>query len=441
MVPEVDDRASELRELEQMFDRLWRLPRSLTGDGVRATHAVLGELMPLERFELESGTPVLDWVVPQEWRVYEAYVVAPDGQRLLDFHSNNLHLVGYSEPFEGRLSRSELDEHLYSLPDRPGAIPYVTSYYRPRWGFCLPHDLRASLPDGEYHVVVNTELGPGSMTISECVLPGTSSQEVLISSYTCHPSLANNELSGPLLAAFLYRRLARLEERRLTFRFLLAPETIGAIAYLHLRGDRLKRHTIAGYVATCVGGPGGLTYKRSRDAPTVADRAAEHVVARRAGVEGVKHTVLDFVPTGSDERQYGSPGYRLPIGSLMRTMYGTYPEYHTSLDDKEFVRLDNVQRTLDAYEDVCRLLDRNRTYLNTKPYGEPQLGRRGLYSDITVADSNVGVADALFWTLNLSDGDTDLLGIAERSGLAFDAIRRSADLLELAGLLRRLGEP
>lgn len=424
--------------MELLFDRLWPLPRSLTGEGVRSTHAELARLMPLESTELASGSAILDWTVPPEWVVNEAYVVAPDGSRLLDFRTNNLHLVGYSIPFRGRLTRAELDTHLYSLADRPDAIPYVTSYYSPRWGFCMTHTQRTALADGEYEVIVDTELKQGSMTISECVLPGSSSEEILISTYTCHPSMANNELSGPVLAAFLYRRLARVPERRVGFRFVFVPETIGAIAYLHLKGEWLKRHTIAGYVVTCVGGPGGLTYKRTRDAPTLTDRVAEHVVGKHSVEDDSEPQVLDFKPTGSDERQYCSPGYRLPIGSLMRTMYGTYPEYHTSLDDKAFVRLDNVQRTLDTYEDMCLTLDRNETYLNTKPYGEPQLGRRGLYSDITVAGDNVGVADALFWVLNLSDGQHDLVHVAERSGLPFTAVRAAADALEAAGLLKKV---
>lgn len=437
---DVEARADELRRMEALFDRLWPLPRSLTGAGVRASHTMLSEVLPLERIEVESHTPVLDWSVPLEWNVNEAYVIAPDGSRVLDFRINNLHLVGYSEPFRGRLSRAELDQHLYSLPDYPHAIPYVTSYYRRRWGFCLAHELRMALQDGEYQVVVDTELKQGSMTMSECLLPGASEHEVLISSYTCHPSLANNELSGPLLVAFLYQRLARRKLRRLSYRFLFAPETIGAIAYLSLRGDQVVANTVAGYVATCVGGPGGLIYKRCRDAPTLSDRAAEHVIAHSAAREDRPPKVIDFKPTGSDERQYNSPGYRLPVGSIMRTMYGTYPEYHTSRDDKAFVRLDNVQRTLDVYEEVCLTLDGNGTYLNTSPFGEPQLGRRGLYPDITVASENVGVADAVFWVLNLSDGNVDLLGVAERSGLPFSAIRDAADTLEAAGLLRHLGD-
>jgi aminopeptidase-like protein len=436
--PDAEQRSTELAELELAFDRLWPLPRSLTGEGVRRSHDILGEILPLERLEVPSDTKVHDWHVPPEWVVNEAYVLDPLGRRILDFDDNNLHLVGYSVPFRGRLSRDELDAHLFSLPAQPEAIPYVTSYYKARWGFCLSHHDRARLLDGEYEVVVDTLLVPGSMTISECVLPGISASEVLITSYTCHPSLANNEIAGPLVAAFLYRRLVRHQERRLTYRFVFAPETIGAIAYLAIRGDHLKANTVAGYVVTCVGGPDGLTYKRSRDAPTLADRAAEHVLRLVCVDESRPARLLDFVPTGSDERQYGSPGYRLPVGSLMRTMYGTYPEYHTSLDNKDFVELDSVQLTLDAYEQICMVLDGNETFLNLEPYGEPRLAVRGLYPDLTVAGSNVGAADPLFWVLNLSDGRTDLLSVADRSGLPFTKIRRAATVLEQAGLLSRV---
>lgn len=424
--------------MEALYDRLQPIPRSLTGDGVRRTHDLLGELLPLRRLEVPSGQQVFDWQVPPEWTVNEAYVVTPDGKRVLDFRDEPLHLVGYSVPFRGRLARAELDGHLYSLPAQPTAIPYVTSYYAPRWGFCLSHEQRLALPDGDYEVVVDTRLEAGSLTLSDCLLPGDSEDEVLLSTYTCHPSMANNELSGPLVAAFLYLRLAQLPRRRLSYRFVFAPETIGALAYLDLYGPELKRRVIAGYVITCTGGPKGLTYKRSLAGSTLADRAASHVLAHFVDLPNRLTSVLDFVPTGSDERQYNSPGFRLPVGSLMRTKYGTYPEYHTSLDNKAFLDLRAVQRTLDAYNEVCAVLDGNSRYQNRLPYGEPQLGRRGLYPTTTVGAENVAVADATFWNLCLADGDHDLLSIAERSGLWFAEVVQAAKRLEAAGLLEAL---
>lgn len=424
-------RRDERRDLEATFDRLWPLLRSLTGAGVRATHDILAEWLPLERIEVPTGTRVFDWTVPQEWVVRSATLRGPDGRTIVNVREHTLHLVGYSVPFDGVLSREELDEHLYSLPERPDAIPYVTSYYAPRWGFCLPDRVRRSLPAGSYRVEVDTELIDGSMTLSECVLPGASDREVLLSTYTCHPSMANNELSGPLVAAALYRRLAAWPARRLSYRFVFGPETIGAIAYLAMRGAHLSRQLDAGYVLTCLGDPGPFTYKRSRQGDSLADRAASYALSDMPDVRW-----LDFVPLGSDERQYGSPGFDLPVGSLMRSMYGTYPEYHTSDDDKSLIRFDALQASVDAYESVCRTLDLGGArYRNTMPYGEPQLGRRGLYDDLMVAGGHVHAADALFWVLNLSDGSNDLLAIAQRSGIALEAVASAADRCVAAGLL------
>ena len=418
--------------IEALFDRLWPLLRSLTGEGVRTTHDILSEYLPLQRIEVPSGTRVFDWIVPKEWVVREAHVFAPDGRRILDVADNNLRLVNYSVAFRGTLSRAALDAHLHSRPDMPDAIPYVTSYYEPRWGFCLSQHERDALPDGDYEVVVDTELKDGALTISEAVLPGLESDEVLISTYTCHPSLANNELSGPLVAALLYRRLAAWPERRLTYRFVFAPETIGAIAYLALRGDHLREHLVAGYVATCCGLDTHFTYKRSRRGASLADRAVVHALTAL----GVAHRIRDFAPTGSDERQYGSPGFDLPVGSLMRGAYGDYPEYHTSLDNKSLIDFSALRGTIDTYEAVCRTLDRNVTFESLLPYGEPQLGRRGLYPTLGAPDQAERVA-AMMWVLNLSDGGHDLLSIAERSGVSIDSLWTAAAAAQKAGILRR----
>ncbi len=429
-----DHRPAERAALAETFERLWPLNRSLTGDGVRATHDILGEWLPLERHEIASGTRVFDWTVPPEWVVREARVIGPDGSTVADVRDHTLHLVGYSTPFRGELPLDELDAHLYSLPARPDAIPYVTSYYAPRWGFCLPHRQRERLRPGTYRVVVDTELVEGSMTLSECVLGGESDREVLVSTYTCHPSMANNELSGPLVAAALYRRLAAWPRRRLGYRFVFAPETIGAIAYLALRGAHLKTALEAGWVVTCVGDAAPFTYKRSRRGDTLADRAAEHALSDRRDTRW-----WDFEPMGSDERQYGSPGFDLPVGSLMRSPYGTYPEYHTSDDDATVLDFGALQGSVDAYEELCRAADLGGArWRNLLPYGEPQLGRRGLYPDITVAGANLRAADAIFWVLNLSDGEHDLLGIARRSGVALSDLDRAARTLAAAGLMERL---
>ena len=417
------------------FDRLWPILRSITGDGVRETHDILSELIPLERIEVPSGTCVFDWQVPKEWVVREAYLIAPDGQRILDVHDNNLHLLNYSVPFRGTVHRNELDSHLFSLPDQPDAIPYVTSYYSPRWGFCLSQRQRDALPDGIYRVVIDTDHIDGTMTLGEAVLRGRQDREVLISTNTCHPSLANNELSGPLVSAFLYRRLAALEERQLTYRFVFLPETIGSLAYLWLRGDHLRKHMVAGYTVTCVGDAGRFTYKRSRIGNGLPDRAAEHVLSRKFGSE---FTIMDFFPDeGSDERQYCSPGFNLPVGSLMRTMYGKYAEYHTSLDNRDFVSFESMVESVEAYYQIIRVLDMNATYKNIMPYGEPQLGKRGLYPTLGTKGT-AAETSAIMWLLSSSGGDTDLLAIADKSGHQMDLLSSVAQKCLNAGLLERV---
>lgn len=310
-------------------------------------------------------------------------------------------------------------------------MPYATSYYAPRWGFCLSQRQRDALPEGEYEVVVDTETFPGALTLSDCLLPGTSGREVLLSSYTCHPSLANNELSGPLVAAGLYARLAKWPTRRLGFRFVFAAETIGAIVYLSMRGQHLLERLDAGYVLTCLGDRAALTYKRSRRGDSLADRAA--VAALPAFGEVRWH---DFSPLGSDERQYCSPGFDLPVGSVMRSMYGTYPEYHTSDDDKAFISFAALQGSIDACEALCLTLEQGGArYRSLAPFGEPQLGGRGLYPDLTVGANNVGAADAIFWVLNFADGDHDLLAVHERSGLPLADLHGAAQRCLAAGLL------
>ncbi len=428
----------ERAAIEEYFDRLWPLLRSLNGEGVRRTHEILRELLPLETREIPSGTPVLDWTVPPEWVVREAYVVAPDGRRMLDVRENNVHLMGRSMPFCGRISLAELEKHLHSMPALPKAIPFVISYYAPNWGFSIAHEERERLPDGDYEVVIDTDLVEGSTTISEVVLPGELPDEVLLSTYTCHPSMANDNLSGPLIAAFLYRRLAALPRRRLTYRFAFVPETIGAIIYLSQRGDLLRERLRAGYVVTCAGDPGPFTYKRSRRGDCLADRAAELILRRRPGPPP---RIRDFFPTGSDERQYCSPGFNLPVGSIMRSAYGDYAEYHTSLDNRDFVSFDALVESIDAYFEVCRALDTNVVYRNLFPFGEPQLGRRGLYSRLGAHGSEPVPIDvgALRWLLNLADGTNDLLAIAERSGYSPAALHEAAELAVEKGLLRSEG--
>ncbi len=419
-------------ELAGYFDRLWPLLRSLTGEGVRRTHDVLSELVPLERLEIPSGTACFDWTVPPEWICRQAYVIAPGGRRMLDVTEHNLHLVNYSAPFRGTVTLAQLEEHLHSLPNQADAIPYVSSYYVPRWGFCLTQRQRDQLPEGDYQVVIDTEHVAGSLTISHAVLPGDEPDEVLISTYTCHPSLANDNLSGPLAAAFLYRRLAALPRRRLTYRFVWLPETIGSIAYLHRLGEHLRQRLVAGYVVSCIGDTAPFTYKRSRRGDTPADRAA--LIALRK-FSGERPRVLNFDPSGSDERQYCSPGFDLPVGVIARSIYGSYPEYHTSLDNREFISFEALVESIDALMAVLLVLDRNRVYRRTNPFGEPQLGGRGLYPTLGTRRQRDERLTALRWLLNLADGRHDLVAIAERSGSEFDLLQELAGECLRAGLI------
>lgn len=418
-------------EIARYFDRLWPLHRSLTGDGVRQTHNILGELLPLRSFEVPTGTEVFDWTVPKEWVVREAYIQDPQGERIVDVKDHTLHLVQYSEPFHGRMDLDELNKHLYSIPELPEAIPYVTSYWSPNWGFCLTESQRAALEPGEYTVVIDTDLKEGSMTYSEVILPGQSDETVLISVNTCHPSLANNELSGPLVAAFLYRRLAEVSGRRLTFHFVFLPESIGSLVFLSRNRDRLEQNLVAGFVLTCLGHENSFTYKRSRQGHTVADRAAEYVLGQIDTQVGIR----DFWPLGGDERQYCSPGFDFPVGSIMRTVYGEYREYHTSLDNREFISFQAMEDSVEACFELCRLLDKNQTFKNRKPFGEPKLDRHNLFPSLRtepLVDTHV---QATLWLLNLCDGHTDLLSIAERSGLDFWLLEKMAGLLVEKGLL------
>lgn len=417
--------------LEQYFDQLWPINRSIAGPGLRASLDVLAGLIPTERHRFPTGTTVFDWEVPREWEVREAYLIDPDGRRRADFAEHNLHLVAHSIPVRARMPLSELRPHLHSRPDLPDAIPYVLSLYAENWGFCLTDRELRELPDGEYEVVIDSQLRHGHVEIGEAVLPGESEDEALFSSYLCHPSLANNELSGPLAMAALYDRLRRRERRRLTYRFLLGAETIGTLCFLSIRGSHLQDRLRAGYVVTCVGDRGPFTLKTSRRGNSLADRAARQVL-REFG----EHSVIPFDPgNGSDERQYCSPGFDLPMASVMRTMYSCFPQYHTSLDDKSLIDFERLAETVDVYERIVDALEHNLVWWNTVQFGEPQLGKRGLYPG-TNANAPFELGPTM-WMLNLADGRHDLLAIADRSGQPLAGLIDAARKLSGAGLLER----
>lgn len=393
-------------EMHALARDLWPICRSITGDGVRETHERLRAWIPLETHEVPSGTRVFDWTVPNEWNLRDAYVVGPSGARVIDIANHTLHVLGYSTPVDARMTRAELDAHLYSLPELPDAIPYVTSYYRERWGFCLTDHVRKSLPEGEYRVVIDSTLAPGSLTYSDLVIPGESEEEIFFSTYTCHPSMASNELSGPIVAAALARYVLAAP-RRYTYRFVFAPETIGSITYLARHLEHLQKQVVAGWVLTCLGDERTYGFMPSRRGDTLADRVSRHVLRHHAP-EAEHHS---FLQRGSDERQYCSPRVDLPVASIMRSKYGTYPEYHTSLDDLSFMTAEGLDGSLEAYIRVVDCLEANHTYRATLPC-EPQLGRRGLYPDLSTRASGLSVR-RLTNILAYADGSLDAVALAE----------------------------
>jgi aminopeptidase-like protein len=413
----------------ELMRRLFGLCRSLTGDGVRATFDILAEHIPIERTEVPSGTQVFDWIVPDEWNIRDAYVAAPDGSRVIDFRDSSLHVVSYSEPVRATLPLDELRERLYTLPEQPDAIPYRTSYYSRTWGFCLPHRRLAELEPGDYEVMIDSTLGPGHLTYGEVVLEGAGDKEVLISTYVCHPSLANDNLSGIAVATMLAKELAQ-RERRHTYRIVFAPGTIGPLTWLHVNRDRLDR-IAHGLTVSCIGDAGGLTYKRSRRGGADVDRAVATVLRD----SGKPHRILDWDPWGGDERQFCSPGFNLPVGTLMRTPHGEFDGYHTSADSLDRISPAALEEAVATCLAVVDVLETDRTPVNLSPYGEPQLGRRGLYRSTGGAVSSPVEEKAFLWLLNLSDGSASLLDIADRSGIAYPVIRRAAERLEQAQLL------
>jgi aminopeptidase-like protein len=415
-------------ELQALVERLYPICRSITGDGVRQTLDIIGEHIALERHEVPTGTAVLDWTIPQEWNIRDAYVASPDGSRVIDFQELNLHVVGYSVPVSRRMPLSELREHLHTLPDQPSWVPYRTSYYAPAWGFCLAQEKLDALPDGDYDVVIDSTLADGSLTYGEHVVPGRVTDEVIVSCHVCHPSLANDNLAGIAVAVSLAQQLAE-SQPHYTYRFLFMPGTIGSITWLARNASRIEK-VKHGLVLACAGDPGALTYKKSRRDDAEIDRVMQHVLQSR------EHRVVDFSPYGYDERQFCSPGFNLGVGSLTRTPYAGYPEYHTSADNPGFVSPAAMEDTLGALRDAFGVLDRNRRYVNLSPYGEPQLGKRGLYGSLGGRSDAKQAQMAMLWVLNLSDGEHSLLDIAERAGLPFDIVDVAARALHDAGLVK-----
>lgn len=412
---------------------LYPICRSITGDGVRQTLRHLQAHIQLEIHEVPTGTPVFDWLVPDEWNIRDAYVANSRDERVIDFQQHSLHVLNYSTPIHTKMTLDELKPHLFSLPDRPDWIPYRTSYYNANWGFCLTHNQLLALAEDTYEVVIDSTLAPGSLTYGEWVLPGETTEEVIFSTHVCHPSMCNDNLSGIVVATMLAKAMqGRIN--RFTYRFLFIPGTIGSITWLALHQDSLE-HIRHGLVISNLGDPAGFTYKRTRAGDCEIDRVVESTLTEA----GAPHRIIDYVPYGYDERQFNSPGILLPVGAFWRSQYDTYPQYHTSGDNLDFVQGEQLQASLDMLGNVITTLEQNRRYLNLKPMGEPQLGKRGLYQAIAGDANRAGLQMALLWVLNYSDGNHDLLAIAQKSTLPFKTIAHAAKLLSATDLLKAIG--
>ena len=420
-------------EIHKFAKELWPINRSITGEGVRKTLEHIKVHLPkLEIKSVPSGTPVFDWIIPREWNVTEAYVVSPSGEKICDFKVNNLHLVGYSIPFSGEMELSQLKEYLYTLPEQSDAIPYITSYYRERWGFCLSHEQYSQLEDGIYTVKIDTQLFDGVLNYGELILEGKSSKEIFISTYICHPSMANNELSGPTVVTFLAKWLAEIDELEYSYRIIFIPETIGSIAYLSQHHEIMKKNVFAGFNVSCIGDNRSYSYLPSRNGKTLSDDVAKHVL---------KWTDADYkqyswyLDRGSDERQYCAPGLDLPIASIMRTKYDEYPEYHTSLDDLErVVTPDGLDGGYRVLRRALEAIEKNKKY-KVQVLGEPQLGKRGLYPTV----SSTKTWDEVRLRMNLlgeCDGTISLLQIADNLNVPIWNLYDLVDIFVSHGLLK-----
>lgn len=429
---ELEEASAVGQSMYRLAEELFPICRSITGNGVRETFSILARELPALRvYEVPTGTQCFDWTIPNEWNVDEAYIATIDGERVLDFKENNLHLVGYSEPIDQIVNRADLDSHLHSRPDLPEAIPYVTSYFRRNWGFCLSHSQRQLLQDSYYQVKIDSTLAPGSLTYADLVIPGETTEEILVSTYVCHPSMGNNETSGIVVATQLARFVLGLAHRRYTFRFVFVPETIGAVAYLSRNLSDLKRHVVAGFVQTCVGDDRNYSFMPSRKGNTLADRVAKHVLEQ---VLGKQFSAYSFLSRGSDERQYCAPGVDLPVVSIMRSKYGTYPEYHTSLDNMDLISPAGLLGGYLANRLCLECLEVNETLKATvscEPFLSPRGLRPPLVNGVAMADWGMKVSNILAY----ADGDMDLIAMADLFQLSIFDLVPIVQKLKECGLL------
>lgn len=421
-------------QMYELCKELFPINRSLSGEGVRETLRILQRENPeIEIYSIKSGTKVFDWTVPDEWNCKEAYIITPDGKKICDYSVNNLHLVQYSIPQEIEIDLDKLQEHLYSLPELPEAIPYVTSYYKPRWGFCISHKERQNLKPGKYKVVIKSELKKGVLNYADLVIPGESEDEIFFSTYICHPSMANNELSGLALATFLAKYIKSLDKRRYTYRFVFAPETIGSLIYLSRHLEHLKKRVKAGFILTCVGDNRNYSYLASRYGNTLADKVAINVLKYEIGT----FKEYSYLQRGSDERQYCAPGVDLPVCSVMRTKYNEFPEYHTSLDNLDLISPKGLQGSFDVYTKIIDILE-NNFYFKTTTIGEPQLGKRGLYPSMTTNHTDYSEAFLYRNFLAYADGTNDLIDIANIINVSAHTLIPVVQKLKSHGLISQL---
>ena len=420
-------------EMFGLVSELFPICRSITGPGTRETLEIIAREVPLTIQEVPTGAPVLDWTVPQEWTVRDAYIKDRSGRRVVDFRESNLHVMSYSTPIHERMPRTKLLEHVYSLPDHPDWIPYRTSYYDRNWAFCVRQSLLDELTDDLYEVCIDSTLADGALRYGELLIPGATSEEVLISTHICHPSLANDNLSGVVVAVELAKYFAA-HQNRFSYRLLFVPGTIGSITWLS-RNEEVVPRVAHGLVLAGLGNHAPLTYKRSRRGNSPIDLAMQHVLKWSGG----PFTETDFTPYGYDERQYCSPGFNIPMGSLTRTPHGAYPEYHTSADDLSFVRPESLQNAFETVLDALLIVESNQTFVNLSPKGEPQLGRRGLFHAIGGERNPREIEMAMLWMLSMSDGTKSVLEVAECAGLRFEMVNRAAEPLLSAALLAPSG--
>jgi len=422
------------KEIESYFDRLWGITRSITGKGFESSLKILSEIVPFDILKFKTGSKVNDWQIPYVWNIKQAYILDSKGKEICNFKNNNLHIVSYSQPIKKYLKFNELKNHIFFLKNQPNAIPYITSYYKKTWGFCISYNQYKLLNKKEkYFVNIDSNFSKGNLIIGQKKLSGASKKEILLSSYLCHPSMANNELSGPLVLSFIYKHLKKIKNKRFSYRFVLLPETIGSIALLSRFGKYFKKNLIAGFQITCVGDKGDFTFKKSREGNTLADIVGLNFMSKIKS-----KNVINFDPAiGSDERQYCSPGYNLPVASLMKTPYQKYPQYHTSLDNKDFMSFKGMKEVVNAYLTIIYYLENNFYYKNQFPYGEPFLSKRNIYRTLSTKERKLDEI-AIWWLLSFSDGWHDLFKISEKSGVCMDILIKVAKILVEKKLLKKI---